>query len=67
MSAFKGAKPGDVVYIELRAEQGFALVEAIVEQGVVYVPIGGDWQRSRLHRDPATARQIKTVFRKLRG
>lgn len=65
MAAFKGVKPGDVMYVETRAERGYALAEAITPTGVAYVPIGGDWNRSRVHREPATARQIITVFRKL--
>lgn len=61
---FKGVKPGDVIKVQTKAEQGFAIAEAITDRGVEYAPIGGAWQR-RAHRDPATARQIKTVFRRL--
>lgn len=65
MAAFKGVKPGDLMYIETRTERGYALAERVAPNGVDYVPIGGEWNRSRINREPATARQIKTVFRKL--
>lgn len=65
MPPFKGVKPGDVIEIETKNEKGFALAESVTDQGVSYVPIGGDWQRKRVYRDPATAHQIKVVYRRL--
>lgn len=64
---FKGVKPGDVIEIETRTESGYAIVGEIDEKrGPIYEPItGGNWNRTRIHRDPATARQIVTVFRRL--
>lgn len=67
MSAFKGVKPGDVVEITTPAETGHAIVAAVTDRGVEYVPIGGSWQRGRIHREPATARQIKGVWRRLKA
>lgn len=67
MSRFKGVKPGDYIEVETASESGVALVEAITEKGVVYTPVTSAWQKGRLHRDPATARQIKGVYRKLRS
>lgn len=65
MSPFKGVKPGDIIEVDTRNEQGHALVEAVTDRGVSYVPIGGSWQRNRIYREPATARQITGVWRKL--
>lgn len=66
MARFKGVKPGDIVFIETRAEEGYALASSIAPGGVIYEPIGGAWNRSRVHREPATAHQIKKVFRQLK-
>lgn len=64
--AFKGVKRGDVIEVETRSERGYAIVADVGIDGVVYEPIiGGDWNRTRVHRDPATARQILAVFRRL--
>lgn len=67
MSRFKGAKEGDIIKVETKAESGYAIAKAVTDRGVEYEPIGGDWQRQRIHREPATARQIKGVYRRLRG
>jgi len=64
-------RPGDIVYVETPAERGYAVVEQVTQTTrkilLAYEPIGGDWQRGRLHREPATARQIKDVWRKSRA
>lgn len=55
-------KPGDIIYVETRAEKGYALVEEVIERDrnrtFPYVPLAGEWQKGRTYREPATARQI---------
>lgn len=57
-------KPGDIVYVQTKSESGHALVEHVIDarpghgRRLIYAPLAGDWQRSRIHRDPATSRQI---------
>lgn len=63
---FKGTKPGDVIFIETRTEEGYALAVNIAPDGVIYEPIGGAWNRTRFNRPPATAYEIKKVFRQLK-
>lgn len=66
MARFKGTKPGDVVFIETRSEEGYALAVAIAPDGVIYEPIGGAWNKTRFNRAPARAHEIKKVFRQLK-
>jgi hypothetical protein len=67
----RGVRPGDIVFVETPAERGYAMVETVIQNRrtvqIDYEPIGGDWQRGRLHRDPATARQVKGIWRKSRA
>jgi hypothetical protein len=65
VSPFKGVKPGDIIEVTTKNEHGYALVETVTERGVGYVPIGGEWQRKRVYREPCQAHQIKGVWRRL--
>lgn len=67
----RSIKPGDIVYVETKAEKGYALVETVVNRDqygarctakITYVPLAGEWQKGRVYREPATARQITGLW-----
>lgn len=64
-------RPGDIIYVETKAEKGYALVETVIPVGrsrqFGYVPLAGEWQKGRLYRDPATARQVTGHWAKRNG
>lgn len=67
----RSIKKGDIILVETKAERGYAIVTGIEDQGrtrlVKYRPLAGEWQKGRLTRDPATARQIKGHWAKRNG
>lgn len=66
-----GIKPRDIIEVTTKAEKGYALVESVSQRGRTrefgYVPIGGDWQPGRFHRDPAKASQVTGWWSRRKG
>lgn len=65
MSPFKGVRPGDVIYVVTKAENGYAIAKKVTDQGVEIEPIGGAWQKSRVARPPVKAHEIKHRWKKV--
>lgn len=67
----RSIKKGDIILVETKAERGYAIVTGVEDKGrtrlVTYDPLAGEWQKGRLRRDPATARQIKGHWAKRNG
>lgn len=68
-----GIKKGDIILVELPAESGHAIVEGVIheQKGKVrlfeYRPLGGNWQRSRIHRPPIASSRVKGWWQRRRG
>lgn len=66
MAKFKGVRPGDVIRVQTKAENGFALVTRVDDDGVAWQPVPNSFQR-RERRPKLRATEIREVYRHLKS